>query len=85
MSCTKTNVDSEFSEGLEQRGNDNHKIWNLAQIDKHYTYSFRMDQPALEKGLISMNIAVYGLTAELLSSLAMQKKMAGCSGKMLVP
>ncbi len=39
MSCSKANEDPELSVGLEQRGNDNHKIWNLARIDKHYTYS----------------------------------------------
>ncbi len=39
MSCSKTNVDAEFSEGLEQRGNDNHKIWNLSQVDFNYAYT----------------------------------------------
>ena len=51
MSCSKTNVDSEFSEGLEQRGNDNHKIWNLAQIDKHYTYSLSDGSAGSGEGL----------------------------------
>ncbi len=39
MSCTKVNIEPENSNALEQRGNDNHKIWNLAQVDRQYTYS----------------------------------------------
>ena len=39
MSCSKAIEVPENSGDLEQRGNDNHLIWNLAQDDKYYTYT----------------------------------------------
>lgn len=39
MSCSKSMEDPEFSAGLEQRGNDNHRNWNLAQVEFQYSYT----------------------------------------------
>ena len=39
MSCSKSMEDPEFSAGLEQRGNDNHRNWNLANHEIEYTYA----------------------------------------------
>jgi len=47
LSCTKANVDEELSTDLEQRGNDNHKIWRLAQIDIDYTYLLSDGSPGV--------------------------------------
>lgn len=39
MSCSKSIEDPEFSAGLEERGNDNHRNWNLANWVSDYTYT----------------------------------------------
>lgn len=47
MSCSKSNEDLEFSPALEERGNDNHKIWNLAQLDIQYNYMLSDGSPGV--------------------------------------
>lgn len=37
--CSKDNVDPVIQDQLEQRGNDNHKIWKLSQVSSHWNYT----------------------------------------------
>lgn len=52
MSCSRVNEDPEFSSDLEQRGNDNHKIWNLAQVDRDYSFTLTDGSQGVGKRLI---------------------------------
>lgn len=45
MSCSKSMEDPEFSAGLEQRGNDNHRNWNLAQLDVNTSFMNTGEEP----------------------------------------
>ena len=48
MSCSKSIEDPELSTGLESRGNDNHRNWNLAHFENQYTYTLVMAHKAQE-------------------------------------
>lgn len=47
MSCSKSEDILEFSPALEERGNDNHKIFKLAQVNKQYTYLLTDGSPGV--------------------------------------
>lgn len=57
MSCSKDYVEPEFSGVLEQRGNDNHKIWKLAQVDNQYDFTLTDGTPGNGNSIIKY---VYG-------------------------
>ena len=52
-SCSKSLEDPELSTGLEERGNDNHRNWNLAQFENQYTYT--LSDGAQGEGSINLN------------------------------